>query len=103
MKIFFLIFIVLVISFTSFPQSTNDIGKIALSVVMPENVENLDVAQLSKLETRISLIVTKYGLAASGYNSNFVIYPKIKAFLTLIILTNLTKINGLLANTGFIP
>ncbi len=57
-------------------QSSADVGKIALSVVMPENVDGLDASQLSKLETKISQIVTASGLAASGYNNNFVIYPK---------------------------
>lgn len=80
MKLYFPIFIILIISFASFSQSTDDIGKIALSVVMPEKIEEMDVSQLSKLETKISLIVTKYGLAASGYNKNFVIYPKFEVY-----------------------
>lgn len=57
-------------------QSSSDIGKIALSVIMPENVDGLDVSQLSKMETKITQIVSSTGLAASGYNNNFVIYPK---------------------------
>jgi hypothetical protein len=71
-------FIIIALTFTciSFAQSTNDVGKIALSVVMPENIEGLDGSQLSKIETKISQIVTISGLAASGYNNNFIIYPK---------------------------
>jgi hypothetical protein len=69
----------------SFAQSTNDVGKIALSVVMPENVDGLDVSQLSKLETKISQIVTVSGLAASGYNNNFVIYPKFAIYESNIV------------------
>ncbi|MBF2709552.1 hypothetical protein [Flavobacterium soyangense] len=57
-------------------QETNEIGKISLSVVMPKNMENLDDSQLSKLDTKISQIVTISGLSDSGYNNNFVIYPK---------------------------
>ena len=57
-------------------QSTSEIGKISLSVVMPENVDGLDVSQLSKLETKIIQIVTNSGIGASGNNNSFVIYPK---------------------------
>ena len=83
-KIYFAL-IVLALSFTSFAQTTNDIGKIALSVVMPENVAGLDVSQLSKLETKISQVVTISGLAASGYNNNFVIYPKFAIYESNIV------------------
>jgi len=83
-KIYFAL-IVLALSFTSFAQTTNDIGKIALSVVMPENVDGLDVSQLSKLETKISQVVTISGLAASGYNNNFVIYPKFAIYESNIV------------------
>lgn len=83
-KIYFTI-IVLGLVFTSFAQSTNEIGKIALSVIMPENVDGLDVSQLSKLETKISQIVTVSGLAASGYNNNFVIYPKFAIYESNIV------------------
>jgi hypothetical protein len=76
MKKIYLIIIALVITVNSFPQSTNDIGKIALSVVTPENIDGLDASQLSKIESKISQIVTASGLAASGYNNNFIIYPK---------------------------
>ncbi len=57
-------------------QSTSEIGKISLSVVMPENVDGLDVSQLSKLETKIIQIVTNSGIGASGNNNSFVIYLK---------------------------
>jgi hypothetical protein len=49
---------------------------------MPENVEGLDATQLSKLETKITQIVSASGLAASGYNNNFVIYPKFAVYET---------------------
>ncbi len=83
-KIYFLL-IALGFAFTSFAQSTNDVGKIALSVIMPENVDGLDVSQLSKLETKISQIVTVSGLAASGYNNNFVIYPQFAVYESNIV------------------
>ena len=75
MKKFIIIAMLSTISST-IAQSSSDIGKIALSVIMPENVDGLDESQLSKMETKITQIVSSTGLAASGYNNNFVIYPK---------------------------
>ncbi|MDR3266880.1 MAG: hypothetical protein LBT24_04835 [Tannerella sp.] len=66
-------------------QSVDDVGKIALSVIMPENVDGLDVSQLSKLESKITQITTKAGLAASGYNQTFVIYPKFAIYETNVV------------------
>lgn len=75
----------LLIVFSSNGQSANDVGKIALSVIMPENVDGLDASQLSKLETKITQIVSASGLAASGYNNNFVIYPKFAIYETNVV------------------
>lgn len=66
-------------------QSTEDVGKIALSVVMPENIDGLNVSQLSKLESKITQITTKAGLSASGYNQTFVIYPKFAIYSTDVV------------------
>ena len=66
-------------------QSASEVGKIALSVIMPENVDGLDVSQLSKIETKIMRIVSLSGLAASGYNNNFVIYPKFAIYETNVV------------------
>lgn len=95
-KIYFTV-IILVVTFTSFAQTTNDIGKIALSVVMPENVDGLDNSQISKLQTKISQIVTVSGLGASGYNNNFVIYPKFAIYESNIVeggMQNITVITA---------
>ena len=69
----------------SFSQTDNGVGKIALSIVMPDNVEGLSVSNLSKLETKITQILTATGLAATGYNNNFVIYPKFAVYETSIV------------------
>ena len=66
-------------------QSVDDVGKITLSVVMPENVDGLNVSQLSKLESKISQITTKARLSASGYNQTFVIYPKFAIYSTDVV------------------
>ena len=76
MKNIYFIIIASLFSLVTKAQTTNEIGKISLSVVMPESMENLDDSQLSKLDTKISQIVTVSGLSDSGYNNNFVIYPK---------------------------
>jgi len=89
--------IVFLISSALFAQTTNEIGKIALSVVMPENVDGLTDSHLSKLQTKISQIVTISGLGASGYNNNFVIYPKFAIYESNIVeggMQNITVITA---------
>lgn len=71
--------------FTVYAQSSSDVGKIALSIVMPDNVEGMDVSQLSKLQTKITQIIATSGLAASGYNNNFVIYPKFAIYESSVV------------------
>ncbi|WP_297868456.1 hypothetical protein [uncultured Flavobacterium sp.] len=61
-------------------QSSNEVGKIALSIVIPDNIEGLNSSNLSKLETKIIQLVTQSGLAANGYSSNFIIYPKLAIY-----------------------
>ncbi len=56
-------------------QTTNDVGKIALSVVLPDMLEGLNESNTSKLNAKITQAVVASGLSASGYNHNFVIYP----------------------------
>lgn len=85
MKNILLIMFVLLNAAHSFSQTDNAVGKIALSVIMPENVDGLDYSQLSKLETKITQIVSNSGMAASGYNNNFVIYPKFAIYETNVV------------------
>jgi hypothetical protein len=97
MKNLFTIIIAIVLSNSLFAQTANDIGKIALSVVMPDNVDGLNTSQLSKLETKISQIVVASGLAASGYNNNFVVYPKFAIYETNLVeggMQNITVITS---------
>jgi hypothetical protein len=97
MKKIFPIIIAIILTNNLFAQTTNDVGKIALSVVMPDNVEGLNTSQLSKLETKISQIVIASGLAASGYNNNFVVYPKFAIYETNVVeggMQNITVITS---------
>ena len=80
MKKAFLFMIICVLSQIIKAQTTSDIGKIVFSVIMPENLEGLDALQLSKLETKITQIVTNCGIGASGVNNSFVIYPQFSIY-----------------------
>ena len=77
-------------------QSSDEIGKLSLSVVIPKYIENLNDSQISKLDTKISQIVTASGLSDSGYNNNFIIYPKFAVIETNVIeggMQNITVVN----------
>ena len=80
MKKIILFLIIFIVYHDVNAQSTLEIGKISLSVIMPENLDGLNELQLSKLESKIIQIVTNSGVAASGYNNSFVIYPKFEVY-----------------------
>ncbi len=84
-----------------FSQTVSDVGKIALSVIMPENVDGLNTSQLSKLETKITQIVSSSGLAASGYNNNFVIYPKFAIYETNVVEGGMQNITVVTCEVSF--
>lgn len=97
MKKLFITWIFFGFTFSLLAQANSETGKIALSVVMPENVEGLDEATLSKMETKISQIVSNSGFAASGYDNNFVIYPKFAIYETNVVengMQNITVVNA---------
>ncbi|MBK9981593.1 MAG: hypothetical protein IPP15_04075 [Saprospiraceae bacterium] len=101
MKKIIVIMIFFYIATISFAQTADDIGKIALSVVMPENVDDLDVSQLSKLETKITKITSAAGLAAVGYNNNFVIYPKFAIYDVNVVEGGMQNISVVTAEVSF--
>jgi hypothetical protein len=97
MKYYYFILSLLLCSFASNAQSTNEIGQIALSVVMPDYFTDLNESQLSKLETKIAQIVTSAGVSDSGYSNNFVIYPKISINETNVVeggMQNITVVSA---------
>tara|TARA_B100000963_G_scaffold245456_1_gene214901 strand:+ start:1812 stop:3092 length:1281 start_codon:yes stop_codon:yes gene_type:complete len=67
----------------SIAQSPDDLGKISLHIVMPteqsENFANLKSKELNKVRSKITSIVSKYGISGSG-EGNFVIYPIIDIY-----------------------
>jgi len=72
------IIILIIVFITNFvlSQSSENVGKISLAVVMPDNIEGIENTQLSKIESKITQLVSNNGMGAQGYNNNFVIYPK---------------------------
>jgi hypothetical protein len=91
MKNILLILFVLLLSTPLFSQSEN-IGKIALSVIMPENEDDMSTSNISKLETKITQILSATGVSATGYNNNFVIYPKFAINETSVVESGLQDI-----------
>lgn len=85
MKRIFIIITICLLTHIANSQSNSEVGKISLSVIMPENVDGLDDSQLSKLETKITQILTNSGIAARGYNNSFVIYPKFAIYETNVV------------------
>ncbi len=66
----------------SFAQSKDyEMGLISFSLIMPESVDGISASNLSKLEAKILRMVTSYGISGTGYNANFVIYPKFEVYM----------------------
>ena len=65
-----LILSILLSNISLFSQSANDVGKIALHVVLPEeyspNFENLGPRELKKIKSKIGSITSKNGVAGVG-------------------------------------
>ncbi len=75
MKRIIICLLLLAIAATTFAQTVNDIGKIALSVSMPATLEGLDASQGTKLATKITQIVSANGVVASPGKNTFTLYP----------------------------
>jgi hypothetical protein len=74
-----LFYLAVILPFFTVAQK-DDFGKISLAVVMPQSLDDVDYNQLSKLETKITQIISSAGLTANGYTTNFVIYPKFSIY-----------------------
>jgi hypothetical protein len=66
-----------------FSQASDDIGKICLHVVLPEeyspNFENLGIKELKKIKSKITSIASRNGVAGAGMG-DFVIYPVLNIY-----------------------
>lgn len=80
---YILILSILLSNISLFSQSANDVGKIALHVVLPEeyspNFENLGPRELKKIKSKIGSITSKNGVAGAGMG-DFVIYPVLNIY-----------------------
>ena len=52
-----------------------ELGKMALAVVLPDDSPELDAGQRTRLEARLTQLVTRNGLSANGPGANFALYP----------------------------
>jgi hypothetical protein len=71
--ILFSFFIHISIANNTFCQS--EIGNIAFSLVMPNEIDGFDQNQLTKLESKIIQATANVGIAGKGFYSDFIIYP----------------------------
>lgn len=69
-----------------------EIGKINLGVVVPEQIEDLDISQIGKLKTKIERICTENGISNGFTNNGFVIYPAFEVYESDIIESGMQKI-----------
>ena len=80
---YILTFVVCFFALGAFSQSADDVGKIALHVVLPEeyspNFENLGPRELKKIKSKITSIASRNGVAGGGLG-NFVIYPVLNIY-----------------------
>lgn len=93
MKKYYLIIFLGLFSSQFYAQKQKDEqGKIALSVVLPQNIDGVQNSQISKIESKIIQITSEYSVAAVGYHQNFVIYPKFMIYDIEIVEGGLQKI-----------
>lgn len=58
----------------------DEANQITLSVILPDNSEYLSRRALSKIESKIQHIVSRYGISGQGYTNDFLIYPKFEIY-----------------------
>jgi hypothetical protein len=61
--------------FTNYVFCQNQVGNIAFSLVMPDEIEGFDQNQIAKLESKIIQATTNVGVAGKGFYSDFILYP----------------------------
>ncbi len=63
--------------FVNLVFSQSEVGNIAFSLVMPEEIDGFDQNNLSKLESKIIQATSNIGIAGKGFYSDFILYPTI--------------------------
>lgn len=80
MKKIYIPLLVIFYSFGLVAQIQPDESGISLSVILPDNTDNLRPSHITKIESKIQKMVTNYGISGQGYTNNFVIYPKYEIY-----------------------
>ena len=68
-------------------QSTDDIGKINLAVIVPDEIKDFSVTNISQLKTKIEQICTRCDVASSFVTNGFYILPSVE-IITLEMVEN---------------
>ncbi len=83
MKNYFILILMLIVFGQTKAQknhSEDEANQISLSVILPDNSDYLSRRALSKIESKIQHIVSKYGISGQGYTNDFLIYPKFEIY-----------------------
>ncbi|MEE9409056.1 MAG: hypothetical protein V3V28_13390 [Polaribacter sp.] len=83
MKIKILIIVLYCISIVNINSQENEEllnSRIVLSIVMPQNEEKINSSNFAKIKSKIKQIISKNDVAATGYYSDFLIYPSIEIY-----------------------
>ncbi len=94
MKPLFVFIISLIGIQLAFAQTDDDVelNQITLSVVLPDNSERMSQRIISKMESKIQHIVSRYGISGVGYSNEFVIYPKLEIYDESVVETGMKNI-----------
>lgn len=79
-KILALLFIAASLVAQAQTNSTSSKFGVRLYIVLPDNTDTIHYSELSKIETKLQKIVAQQGVSGSGYNSDFVLYPKFEVY-----------------------
>ncbi|MEZ4962333.1 MAG: hypothetical protein R2830_21070 [Saprospiraceae bacterium] len=82
----------LAFSQASSSKSTGGGADITLSIVMPESLEGLEDQHLSRLQSKISNLLTSQGFGAEGLPNGIVIYPKINLYADDVVNTGMQQL-----------
>ncbi len=79
-KILLLLFVLFVTTTAKSQNSlgkTDDLGRIALSVYIPEQVEGLPEISKDFLASKLSQIISESGIGSSSIGNRFIVTPKV--------------------------
>lgn len=80
MKYLFFIFIICSTSLCYAQSEIDDIAKIPIFVNMPSSFDGINQSQKSKIESRITSLLSANGLSGKGWNKSFAITPQFEIY-----------------------